>query len=287
MELFIPGFGIGIAIAFILLVPFCYFSVAEGHVASLETFGKAERAPDGTLIIHGPGIHKKKPWQKANTLSVMERIIGVSKDQHTYSTLARDGSTLHLKSKIRIQADPKLTERLLYGVENPIRQVRNFLACSLSGEVAKFGEKASPGDVFLHLRKQKREFLESFSKNSKDHLVRVYGIDLVGVDLIDITPPDELAGSLNSVQTARADADALVAKAEATREKMIYSASENLIIARSKAQAAETEIRVLSEKLAELKTRGSLSEYVDRRKNEVYHQARVAVVKRESQEKNS
>jgi hypothetical protein len=68
---------------------------------------------------------------------------------------------------------------------------------------------------------------------------------------------------------------------------MIYSASENLIIARSKAQAAETEIRVLSEKLAELKTRGSLSEYVDRRKNEVYHQARVAVVKRESQEKNS
>jgi regulator of protease activity HflC (stomatin/prohibitin superfamily) len=260
---------------------FSYFQVEEGHCASVSSFGKAKRNADGTLQLSGPGMHSKLPWEKSHVLSLMEKKIDLSTDDHPFQTMARDGTTLSVQASVRLRARQDHAEMLLYAIENPMDHIRDYLSCVLRSEIANFGENMEPGDVFIQLRNQQPVLRAAFESAVKKTLEEGYGVELLGLDLVDLIPPQELANAMNSVQTARADSESMIARANALREKKLYSANKRLEVSKKEAMAAELEMVTVGLNLITLQKNGTLAEYVSRRKDEVYKLSRLSIVKQE------
>jgi regulator of protease activity HflC (stomatin/prohibitin superfamily) len=260
---------------------FSAFKVEEGHCASLESFGKARRDSNGKLILWDAGLHSKKPWEKVHALSLMEKTIDLqSSDQH-FHTMTQDGTVLTLSVKVRVKAKRERAEAILYQMNDPMDQVQSFLTSSLRNEIANFGEGLDPGDSFIQLRNQQTTFLKSFQNVVSEELEEKFGITLLGLDLIDITPPHELATALNSVQTAQAEGESLIARAHAMREKRLFSAKKKLEIAKFEAEASEKEMNTIGTNLFELKNKKTLQDYVNRREDEVNKQSKLSIIKKE------
>jgi len=281
MENIVIGILIGISFAVLLLSFFSWFSVSEGHIASLSRFGKAIRNDDGRLKLWKPGVHRKLPWEKVHSLSVMEKVLELSDHLHPFHTMARDGTTLSLQASVRLIPDLEHAEALIYGIENPIGQIRDYLSCVLRSEIANFGNEYDPGDVFIQLRNQQAKLRAAFELAASDELCKNYGVKLLGLDLVDMTPPQELANAMNSVQTARADSESLIARAHAVREKRVYSAKMRLEVSQKESSAAELEMVTIGEHLQSLSSNGTLKNYVDRRVTEVFKQSKLSIVKQE------
>lgn len=284
MESAIIGFGYGLITCFVLLVAILgSFKVEEGHVASLSSFGKALRDSSGNLRLWKAGLHFKMPWHQVHLLSLMEKSLELETNDQPFYAIAQDGTNLILDTQIRVKADETDAESLLYKIQSPITHLQSYLSCVLRNEVANFGENLNPGEAFIRLRNHKRAFTQQYQKASEKQLKSQYGLTLFGLDLVDITPPDELATSLNSVQTAKAEGETQIARAHALRETRLLSAKESLEIAKAEADAAEKEIKTLGDHLAEIKKKGTLADYVTRRENEVYKKSRMSVVRKETQ----
>ncbi|MBC7397669.1 MAG: SPFH/Band 7/PHB domain protein [Bdellovibrionales bacterium] len=279
MENYIIGLAISTLASIAFLTYLSFFKVEEGHSASLSEFGRARRESNGTLTFWPSGIHVKKPWEKVHLLSLMEKTIDLQGEDHSFHTMARDGTTLILKSNVRICADPENAEAILYRVEKPMEQVQDYLTCALRSEVANFGENLDPGEVFIQLRMQQGPFLKSYQGAVADDLRSRYGVRLLGLDLVDMSPPQELAIALNSVQTARADGESMIARAKALRERKLFSAVERLKIAQLESEATEEEMKTIGANLMTLDTSGTLGDYVSRREDEVYRQAKLSIIK--------
>jgi regulator of protease activity HflC (stomatin/prohibitin superfamily) len=279
METIILGAATGSLVSVAFLAFFSFFKVEEGHCASVTEFGRAHRLPNGKLKLWSPGVYLKKPWEKAHVLSLMEKTIELKGDDHAFHTMARDGTTLSLKSNIRVRALAENAEALLYEIENPMSQIKDYLTCALRSEVANFGEGIEPGEVFIQLRNQQATFLKSYQNAVADELKNRYGVQLMGLDLVEISPPQDLAIALNSVQTARADGESLIARARAMSERKRFAAHERLKISRMEAQATETEMKTIAENLKTLDQTGTLADYVQRRSDEVYRQSKLSIIK--------
>jgi regulator of protease activity HflC (stomatin/prohibitin superfamily) len=195
--------------------------------------------------------------------------------------MARDGTTLSLQANVRLKANESTAESLIYGIENPMDQIRDYLSCVLRSEIANFGEELDPGDVFIQLRNQQVTLRKAFESAASKELSRTYGVELLGLDLVDMTPPQELANALNSVQTARADSESMIARAKALREKKLYSAKKRLEVAQKEAMASELEMVTVGQNLRNLDQAGTLNDYIQRRKDEVFKQSRISIVRQE------
>jgi regulator of protease activity HflC (stomatin/prohibitin superfamily) len=281
MDTLIYGLISGSITSLAFLGYLSFFKVEEGHVASLSEFGKAKREQNGELRFWPPGIHFKKPWEKVHLLSLMEKTIDLQGEAHSFHTMARDGTTLILKSNVRICADLENAEAILYQVEKPMEQVQDYLTCALRSEIANFGDKLDPGEVFIQLRMQQSWFLKTYQAAVAEDLKSRYGVKLLGLDLVDMSPPQELAIALNSVQTARADGESMIARARALRERKLFSAVERLKISRTESQATEVEMKTIGQNLITLDSSGTLGDYVSRREDEVYRQSKLSIIKEE------
>jgi len=279
MDPIIVGFIIGTAITFIFLSFYTYFQVEEGHCASVSSFGKAKRNSDGSLLLWEPGMHSKLPWEKVHHLSLMEKKLDLGLDGNPFQTMARDGTTLSIQASVRLRAKKDKADHLLYGIENPMQHIQDFLSCVLRSEIANFGEGLEPGDVFIQLRNQQPELRTAFEAAASTILSENFGVELLGLDIVDLSPPQELANAMNGVQTARADSESMIARAYALREKKLYSAKKRLEISKKEAMAAELEMTTIGQNLLSLFKNGTLSEYVTRRKDEVYKQSKLSIVK--------
>lgn len=280
MENIIAGIVLGSFISFIFLMATSIFKVEEGHCASLESFGEARRDQNGKILLWESGLHFKKPWEKVRALSLMEKTIDLQSEESYFSTMARDGTVLTLTVKLRVKANRDSAEAILYRYKSTMDQLQSYLTGALRNEIANFGEGLDPGDSFIQLRTQQKKFLKSFQDIVKKDL-ESFGIILLGLDLIDITPPQELATALNGVQTARAEGESLVARAHALREKRLFSARKKLEIAKFESEAAEKEMTVIGSHLQQLKKREVLRDYISRREDEVYQQSKLSIVKKE------
>ena len=131
------------------------------------------------------------------------------------------------------------------------------------------------------MRNQQAKLRAAFELAASDELCKSYGVKLLGLDLVDMTPPQELANAMNSVQTARADSESLIARAHAVREKRVYSAKMRLEVSQKESSAAELEMVTIGEHLQSLSSNGTLKNYVDRRVTEVFKQSKLSIVKQE------
>lgn len=285
--------GLGLYFAFILYR--CSFKVEEGHLAVLVAFGKAETTGGPrTLKTYGPGMHWKKPWERAVFVSMKEQTLDLNREEGGGTAMADDGTILRLDSFVRYVPVKKELYEFLFGLERPLDHITGLFTCLLRNEIANFrGREAAPADTSLATRfdfasqagsyaiirrerKLLNERIETFCRSRIDDN---YGVRFNAVDLADILPPDEIADALNAVIQAHSEADAHLHRAEGECQQRILSAERGVAIAVARSQAIETEIRKLASFLDELDRNGVLGAYVARRRSEITSESRTLFLK--------
>lgn len=292
--------GICLYLAWLLMK--CSFRVEEGHLAVLTAFGKAE-TEDGKkkLRTYGPGLHWKKPWERAVIFSMKEQTLDLNKEEGGGSAMADDGTILRLDSFVRYVPTKSELYEFLFGLERPLEHITGLFTCLLRNEIANFRGTAersgSKSDALVEqsltnrfdfaqqagsyelIRRERRllnERIESFCRQKIDNR---YGVRFNAVDLADILPPDELADALNAVIQAHSEAEALLHRAEAECQQRILSAERGVEIASARAHAIETDIRKICSFLDDLDRSGVLTSYVARRRAEVTSESRTLFMK--------
>jgi regulator of protease activity HflC (stomatin/prohibitin superfamily) len=289
------GIAAGLALYGAYVFSRCSFRVEEGYLAVLVAFGKAETI-DGQrkLKTYGPGLHWKKPWERAVFVSMKEQTLDLNREEGGGTAMADDGTILRLDSFVRFVPVQSELYEFLFGLERPLDHITGLFTCLLRNEIANFRgrEKQTPSDklatrfdfasqagsyaLIRRERKLLNERIESFCRQKIDDR---YGVRFNAVDLADILPPDELADALNAVISAHSEADAHLHRAEAECQQRILSAERGVSIATARSQAIETEMRQLSSFLDELDRKGVLDAYVARRRSEVTSESRTLFLK--------
>ena len=291
------GFSFGLLIFIAYMLTKCRFQVQEGYLAVLEEFGKTEFIDESKKQVktYGPGLHFKKPWQTARTVSVMEQMLELSGAEGGTTAMASDGTMLRFDSTVRFTPLRSQIYDYLFALEQPINHVKSLFVCLLRNEIANFDGNSSVGQQeqkialtpptmqpgsYAVIRRERRLLNRSIQDFCRDQIGDRYGVNFDGVDLTDILPPDELAEALNSVINAHSEAQSLYARMEGECEQQILAAQKGLGIASARAKAVQEEITTMADILAELQKSGTLNHYLERRRAEVFADARTSYVKR-------
>jgi regulator of protease activity HflC (stomatin/prohibitin superfamily) len=289
------GLVAGIAVFMVLMAFRCTFRVEEGHLAVLVTFGRAETS-DGKkkVVTYGPGLHGKKPWQKAVTVSVKEQNLDLNAEEGGGTAMADDGTILRLDSFVRYVPVEEVLYEHLFGVERPSEHITGLFTCLLRNEIANFRGQQEDADgaslstrfdfagqagSYALIRRERRLLNERIQQFCHSKIDNRYGVRFVAVDLADILPPDELADALNAVMQAHSEAEAQLFRAEGECQQRILASEHGVRIARTRANAVEIEIRGLAAFLDDLEVRGVLDAYVARRRAEVTSESRALFLK--------
>jgi regulator of protease activity HflC (stomatin/prohibitin superfamily) len=273
-------------------------------VATLESFGAAlfEDSEKKVLRLYSPGLHFKKPWEKAHVVCLMEQHLDLSGEMEGRSAMTEDGTLLRFDSILRYAPVRQHLYEFVYGMRSPLEHIKGLFTCLLRNEIANFraagisghslvpvstsNENAnsaaatpSAGGSYGLLRRERRQLNERIEAFCKERIGHRYGVAFNAVDLVDILPPDELADALNSVMSAHAEAQAAYFRAESDCQQRLMAADRGVLIAREHARAAETEILTLAKALSTLHRDGVLETYIKRRHDEVMAESRLVYVK--------
>lgn len=288
------GLLVGIVIYLLYASSKCGFRVEEGTTAVLVTFGKAEVDPTTKrLVTYGPGVHFKKPWQRAVIVSMKEQSLDLNKEDGGGTAMAADGTILRLDSFVRYVPVQKELYEFLFGLERPLEHITGLFTCLLRNEIANFRGSGKDDDGSLSTRfdfakqagsyalirrerKLLNERIETFCREKIDNR---YGVHFNAVDLADILPPDELADALNAVIQAQSESEAMLFRAEGECQQRILASERGVSIAKARALAAEVEVNKLADYLVELDRTGVLEAYVARRRSEVLGESRTLMLK--------
>ena len=287
--------GLGIVLGFclygLMVLSQCYFRVGEGHVAVLNTFGAVERAGDVGLRTYGPGLHRKRAWQKVVMVPTMEQSVDLSGEKGGQMAMAEDGTVLRFDSILRYQPIEARLEEFLFGLRAPIEHITGLFTCLLRNEIANFRAEGSlrsdlaradlsaGGGAYALIRRERVALNRRIAEFCRTQIGDRYGVHFNAVDLTDILPPDELAEALNGMIQAQTEAEGLYFRAQADCEQRALASEQGIAIAKARAQAVETEVRTLGAALATLHAQGTLREYTDRRRAEVLSESRAVFVK--------
>lgn len=290
------GIAAGLLLFLLLVALRCTFRVEEGYLAVLVTFGRAETS-DGKkkLVTYGPGLHGKKPWQKAVVVSVKEQNLDLNAEEGGGTAMADDGTILRLDSFVRYVPVESVLYEHIFGVERPSEHITGLFTCLLRNEIANFRghadddaslstrfDFAGQAGSYALIRRERRLLNERIQHFCQSKIDNRYGVRFVAVDLADILPPDELADALNAVMQAQSEAEAMLFRAEGECQKRILASEQGVHIAKTRAGAVEIEIRGLAAFLEDLEVRGVLAEYVARRRAEVTSESRALFLKETS-----
>lgn len=303
------GFSIGLMIflAYVAIAK-CSFRVEEGHVGVLVSFGAARfrDASKQLLEIYRPGLHAKRPWEHAISVSMKEQQLELSGEHGGHQAMADDGTVLRFDSILRYAPVEEKLAHFLFSVKKPISHITGLFSCLLRNEIANFRSVPAanvtadavalpPADLgvmtpsrfdfeteagsYALIRRERRLLNQRIEDFCKERIGDRYGVKFNAVDLTDILPPDELADALNAVIQARSEAEGAYYRAEGECQQRIVAASEGVAIARTRGEAVETEIVKLSEFLKVLDDEQTLDAYVARRKSEVLSESRAVFVR--------
>jgi regulator of protease activity HflC (stomatin/prohibitin superfamily) len=303
LELLYILLGIGLATIFLTLYLFwqAHFFVEEGHLAVLTRFGKLVRNHSTTnetvaistidfidsdkITLFKPGAHWKFPWDKVLTFSTMERVIDLSGETSGKYAMACDGTVLRLDSKIRFA--PKLNDlySYLFELKNPMGHIREMFTCIIRNEIANFNsnQNNSKEDLgsYSHIRRNRQVLNEQVEYICRDQIGVSYGIQFMGVDLIDIIPPHELEEALNGIQNAKIEADTLYARAEADSKQKIIGAEQGVEIAKFKAESVAMELQTLAKSIKRLIDEGQINDYLLHRRTELLGDSKMLFMQKE------
>lgn len=274
------GFLCGLGVLALALLSRCFFRVPEGHLAVLSSFGRAisEGKDPRVLRIHPAGLNRKAPWHHVHVVPMMEQNLDLSGDHRGLTAMTEDGTLLRFDSILRFSPQRERLYDYLFELRAPMEHITGLFACLLRNEIANFrpdaeGPTTEVGSYSL-LRRDRQRLHSLIERFVRERIGEHYGVRFHAVDLTDILPPDELADALNAVINARAEADALHARAEADNQQKLLAAERGVAIARAQAHAAAEEARRLAAHLRRLDEAGVLDEYIARRRAEVYGESR-------------
>jgi regulator of protease activity HflC (stomatin/prohibitin superfamily) len=264
-----------------------WLKVEEGHAAVVTEFGSViyESHNNKILKIFQPGIHFKKPWQKAIHFSTMERVLdlsGIDKGRHA---MAADGTVLRLDSKIRFYPHKDHFYSYLFELKNPMEHIKEMFTCLLRNEIANFSTKISDEYDFVgsysEIRRDRKLLNEKMEAFCNLQIGKNYGVKFNGVDLIDILPPQELETALNAIQNAKTEAETIFSRAEADSRQKIASAQQGVEIAKIKAEAAAIEIETQAAGIKKLIDQGLFNNYIRHRKTELLGDSKMTFIQKE------
>lgn len=276
------GLLIGLGLLALALVAASLVRVDEGHVAVLTRFGAARRR-GADLLLCGPGLHLKAPWDRPLIVPTHEQTLSFVGERDGHRVMAADGTLLRFDCAVRwVPALPAL-EHLLFDLRAPVPHIQDLFACILRAEVAAFEVPAGPGDAdwirhagsYATIRRELGRLRGRIEAACRERIGARYGVEFIAVDIVDIIPPDELADGLNAVIQAETESDAAYFRAQGECQQRVLAARSGVAIARAHAEAAETELRVLAGHLGALARDGVLGDYVARRRDEVLAEARA------------
>ena len=289
----LTGFLAGLALFGAYALTKCWFRVEEGHLAVLTTFGAAETTEPGghALRVWRPGLHFKRPWQKAVTVPIMEQHLDLAGEEGGRVAMAEDGTLLRFDSILRYVPLEAELARFLFGLRNPREHMMGLFTCLLRNEIANFRaprasqspegrfDFALQAGSYALIRRERALLNQHIERFCREQIAEDYGVRFHAVDLTDILPPDELADALNAVIHAQTDAEARYFRAEGDCQQRVLSSEKGVEIANARARAAETEIDTIRSFLSQLQSSGTLDLYVARRRAEVHGESRAVFVK--------
>lgn len=229
------------------------------------------------------------------SVSMMEQTLDLGSESGGSTAMADDGTILRLDSFIRYVPVEKELHEFLFGLERPLSHITGLFTCLLRNEIANFrGQSDSPppslatrfdfaqqAGSYSLIRRERGLLNGRIHEFCREKIDDRYGVRFNAVDLADILPPDELADALNAVIQAQIEAEKLLFRAEGECQQRLLSASRGVEIARSRALAAELEIRKLASFLDALHGTGVLADYVARRRAEVLGESRTLFLKQQ------
>lgn len=293
--MFLMGILIGAALYGAYMLSRCFFRVEEGHMAVLTAFGAAKTEQGSKhLRTYGPGLHQKRPWEKAHDIPMMEQALELAGEKGGQTALTGDGTLLRFDSTLRYLPVRDGLEHFLFGLRAPVEHITGLFTCLLRNEIANFrAGAAGPETVsgalsaaqrvgensYALIRRERRLLSQRIEDFCRQEIGRKYGVQFVGVDLTDVLPPDELASALNAVIAAQNGSDAAYARAGAECQQRMLASERGVEIARARAAASETEILKLAGFLEELDKQNTLPLYVSRRRAEVMSESRTVYLK--------
>lgn len=288
------GMGLGLFVLSIGWLWLSHFKVDEGHMAVLTRFGAVIRDPSilatttslkyhnqsnqtdfiecSNVKLFQPGSHWKLPWDKVVSFSVMERVIDFSGEKGGKYAMAADGTVLRLDSKIRFLPQTNDIYAYLFELKNPMGHLREMFTCILRNEIANF--KGDPKDTelfgsFSAIRRERKRLNDQVDWVGRDQVGSSYGIQFLGVDLMDIIPPQELESALNGIQSARTEAETLYSRAEADARQKVVAAEQGVEISKIRAESIAMELNALSRMVKKLSNDNTMDYYLAHRKTEL------------------
>ncbi len=274
--MFVIGVAIGLSLVAAVVFRRSFFVVHEGEVALLTSFGR----PVGgdTAKSFGPGLHRKAFWHEVHRAPLREELVTLEWDGST-SVLAHDSTPLGIEATVRVRLVPEKLGTFLFGTDHAREHVAEMLECVVRGEVAHFAPEPSDLTAFSRLRRDRRQLVSVMERSCASTLADHYGLEFRAVDVSGLSPPRELEEALNAVMQAEASARAQLEHALAACEQKRVAAREGVGVAEAKARAVHDEMVTLAGYLSGLKTRGTLSDYVNHRRAEILNQSKTVFVR--------
>jgi regulator of protease activity HflC (stomatin/prohibitin superfamily) len=278
------GFGVVIGVALFLwwVARAAWFRIEEGHVGVVIRFGAAHRQPSGALVLAGPGLHYKWPFEKVKVVSLREQLVTLGGEQGAEPMMLNDGTVIRLQSMLRYAPQREGIEKYLFTLHHRKEHVAGLFSSLLRNEIANVkAPRASDlddGGAFALVRRDRKLLNERIADFARQRL-QDYGVAFEAVDITDLHPPDELADALNAVMSARAEADGLRFRAQSECAQRAMAAEQGVAIAVTRAKAVEEEIDELGKHLSTLHRSGVLEAYVARRRAEVLAESHTTYLK--------
>ena len=266
------GIGMGIGLILVYGGVKSFFKVNQGHLAVLTRFGR--RLPG----VRKPGLHLKKPWDEVHEFSVMTKVMDLGGKDGSFQLMTEDGTLLKVVSKARLRISPEKYVSFLFELRRPLEHVRELLRSVLRNEIANF--TSIEEGAYAKIRRNMPEINRDIHRVCDSEVRGRYGVELEAVDLLDVLPPSELAQALNALEGARAEVSTSFTKALADSERKVESARQGVAIAKLRAEGSASELEVTAQALSELERAGTLEEYVEQRRVEVFSDSKLSMVRR-------
>lgn len=292
---------IGAAVyAVIRCVLFGFYTIDQNERAVKTSFGRAERlaalrtsqSPISEMlteeekkrydfpavVVQGPGLYFKMPWQKIYKVSVATETLNMAVDPENSSAngngtlleaVTRDQLNIGLKGQIRFRVSEQNLYAYFFGIKRPFVHVMGYFVSVLREKIANYESQLKNLDapVTLNdthisdsisindLRKNLREINDAMLHECASSAAR-YGMVLEASLITSIEPPEEVESALAAINTAYNNVSSEISLAKASADQTIVLSKRAVEIETLKVQAEVEPLIALARQLRDLKKAG-------------------------------
>ncbi len=325
MELF---FG-AIIYFFIRIIVAGFYTVDQNERVVKTSFGRAQRLGTNTtledpisvslnqeekeryqypqVLVIGPGLHFKMPWEKIYRISVATDTMNMAYDPESpqannagtmLEAVTHDQLNIGLTGQIRYRVCERNLYAYIFGVKNPKLHIAGYFVSVLREKISNFKAKEPPipkglegisvglnateGVSINDLRKNLRDINDLMVTDCQSSAAR-YGIVLEASLITGIEPPKEVESALAAINTTYNNVSSEISLAKAAADQTIVQSRRAVEIETLKAQAEVEPLEALAFQLSELKQNGSetLQGFVRNVRMSTFQKAKKIILQKE------